>query len=155
MKDMANLTNRIIWWALVASLLIYVGMARVVKLSSDAAVPNEILAIALAVISVIMGAGTLFYRRYAVAEPIQAGKLDPTTPDGLQRSFIPFIVNLVMSESIGVYGLVLALLSGNSNYSIAFSVPALILMYLHRPTAGDLVPPLGRYHSTSGSPPIA
>ncbi|MBW2421929.1 MAG: hypothetical protein JRH19_25565 [Deltaproteobacteria bacterium] len=109
---MANFTNRILWWCLVL------------------------------VISIGIGAGSLLYRRHALSGPIQSGKLDPSRPEGLEKAFLPFMINLVLSESVGIFGLVLSFLSGQPAYSIAFAAGALVLMYLHRPTARDLVPPI-------------
>ena len=43
----------------------------------------------------------------------------------LQAAFPPFLINLALSESVGLYGLVLSLLSGLPAYSVAFGVGAI------------------------------
>ena len=139
---MSNSTTRLLWWALVISLLVYVLMAHIAPLpaSPTPALISTLLPI-LTFISLGTAVGTVFYRRHALVRPIRSGELDPTTPAGMQQAFTPFIVNLVLSESVGIYGLVLAFLSGQPLYSVWFAIPALVLMYVHRPTAPDLVPP--------------
>ena len=69
----------------------------------------------------------------------------------MARAFTPFVLNLVLSESIGIYGLVLSFLSADPSYVFAFGAGAIALLWVHRPTAPDLVPPPGGFHSP---PPI-
>ena len=139
---MANTTTRLLWWCLVVSMLIYVAIAHVVRLPGTRDAPVTLLLAILVVISVGMAVGSLLYRRNALARPIQSGDLDPSRPEGMQRAFPPFMLNLVLSEAIGIYGLVLSLLSGDPVYALAFAAAALVMLYLHRPTAPDLVPPM-------------
>ena len=151
---MANPTSRILWWALVASLVLYAVVAHVVDLPVN---PNTEISLLLPVfifLSASTGVGTLLYRRRALSGPIQSRRLDPSTPEGLRAAFQPFIMNLVLSESIGIYGLVLAFLSGQPFYAVAFSAAALVLMYLHRPTAPDLVAPLSGHQAGRDFTPI-
>jgi len=152
---MASVTNRILWWSLVVSLLIYVVVAHVASVRPRSDAPISELSIVFAVLSVGVGIGTLVYRRHALAGPIQRGELDPTSTEGRVRAFQPFMLNLVLSESVGIYGLVLAFLSGEGALSIPFVAGALVLMLLHRPTAPDLVPPPGGAFPGGRPPPIA
>ncbi len=152
---MANAVNRILWWSLVATLPLYVAVAFLAPLPGSPDASADVLLAVLAVVSVGMGIGTLVYRRRMLSGPIQRGELDPTTPKGQQKALPHFILNLVLSESVGIYGLVLAFLSGRSVYAVPFAVGALALMCLHRPTAPDLVPPLGGYAPGGRPPPIA
>jgi len=127
---------------LVVSLLVYVVVAHVASVPPNAqAPPVGILVAAFGAISVGIAIGTIIYRRHALSDPIQRGDLDPTSPEGQGRAFTPFILNLVLSESLGIYGLVLAFLTAEGAYSLPFVLAALVLMYVHRPTAPDLVPP--------------
>jgi hypothetical protein len=91
--------------------------------------------------SVVVAVGTLIYRRRALVEPIQAGQLDPSSKEGFAKAFTPLILNLVLTESIAIYGLVLAFLSHRPGLALPFAIGAFALMYLHRPTAPDLSPP--------------
>src|SRR5262245_6653934 len=137
---MSNPIFRKLWWGLLASQLVYVVVAYAKAPLRPAAVPIEILTIALALVSVATAVGTTIYRRKALADPIQAGRLDPGTPQGLAKAFVPFIINLAFSESVALYGLLLTLLSGRMIYCAAFTAGSLVLFYVHRPTAPDLTP---------------
>ena len=143
---MANVTNRVLWWALVVSLLVYAVVAHVASPEPDSEPPAlvPILFWVFAATSLGFAVGTLVYRRRALVEPIQASRLDTGTPEGLARAFPAFVINLVISESVGIYGLVLAFLSGRPAYWLPFISGALVLMFLHRPTAPDLVAPTAR-----------
>jgi hypothetical protein len=150
---MATATNRILWWSLVLSLVIYVGVAA----QAGRAEPVDVSALlpVFVAISVGIGAGTFLHRRRFLSEPIQSGRLDPTTPEGQQQAFKVFMIDLVLSESVGIYGLVLSILSGRLWYSVAFSAAAIGLLVIHRPTAPDLVPPSPATDRSLDSTPIA
>ena len=152
---MATVTNRILWWCLVVSLVIYVVVAHVVSTRTSPDAPIPLLMGAFATLSVGIAIGTLLYRRHALAGPIQRGALDLTSPQDQAKAFQAFILSLVLSESIGIYGLVLAFLSGRGAYSIPFVLAALALMYAHRPTAPDLQSPLSGVYFEGRPPPIA
>jgi len=139
---MANATNQLVWWSLVVSLLVYLGVAHVVALEAGSASASAPLLRSLfALIGLGVAFGTIAYRRQALVEPIRSGRLDPRSGEGQQTAFRVLVVNLALSESVGIFGLVLALLSGDPRQSWPFVVGALILMFVHRPTASDLVPP--------------
>lgn len=131
-------TNRILWWSLMASLLVYVVVAHVASPAAEPDAPILVIAIALSVVAFGTGLATLLVRRIALAGPIARGELDPGTPEGQTRAFTIFILNLALSESIGIYGLVLAFLSGEAAWSIPFAAAALVLIVVHRPMAADL-----------------
>lgn len=137
---MGNSTNRLLWLCLVASLLIYPVLTYLAKLPPNPDAPIQLLFPILAVIALGEGAGSLLYRRHALARPIESGELDPSEPEGMKKAFVPFMINLVIAGSVGIYGLVLSFLSGDLFYSIGFTAGALVLMFLHRPTAADLNP---------------
>jgi hypothetical protein len=124
---------------------VYVVVAHVAQVAPSPNAPVSLLLPVFAGVSGAIAAGTIVFRRRALAGPIQAGRLDPSTPEGFQAAFTPFILNLVLSESVGIYGLVLAFLSGQPLYSIVFSAAAIALMVVHRPTAPDLVPPISAH----------
>ena len=151
---MATPQYRLLWWALVASLFVYVVIAHVAAVPPRPDLPLGLLTAIFTFLSIGIGVGSLIFRRLALANPIRSGTLDPATPAGLQRAALPFTLNLVLSESVGIYGLLLAFLSGSPVYSIAFSAAALVLMFLHRPTAPDLVPPLSSRQRAEDASPI-
>jgi F0F1-type ATP synthase membrane subunit c/vacuolar-type H+-ATPase subunit K len=150
----ATRVNRMLWGAMLASLLVYVLVAHVAAVPENPNAQAPLLVTVFVLLSIGVGLGTLVYRRRALVGPIQSGALDPTTPDGAQKAFQPFILSLALSESVGIFGLVLAFLSGNPRYSVAFCSAAMVLMFLHRPTAASLNPPLGSAARASDSTPI-
>jgi hypothetical protein len=137
----ANATNRILWWALLVALGIYVAMAHLVTLPASGPAPVATLLPAFIAVAVAVAIGSLLVRRRLLAGPIQSGEIDPATPAGLQRAIPPFIINLALSESVAILGLVLSLLSGRPIYSLLFAAASACLFWVHRPTAPDLNPP--------------
>lgn len=152
---MASVLNRVLWWSLVVSLLIYVAVAHVVSMPADPDTPIPLLAGALGMLSVGLGIGTLLYRRHALVNPIQRGDLDLTNLQHQAKAFQAFTLCLVLSEAVGIFGLVLALLAGRGAYCVPFVLAALALLYAHRPTAPDLQAPPGGGHSEGRPRPIA
>ena len=146
--------NRMLWWSLVVSLVIYVGVAQLAITPEPSDELVETLFPILAVLSIGVAVGSLVYRRHALVGPIQSGQLDLATRIGRQRAFQPFIVNLVLSESVGIYGLVLAFLSGNRLFAVGFAAAGLALLYLHRPTASDIQPPRSPHDRAHDPTPI-
>ena len=117
--------------------------------------PLEVLVPAFGGLSLAIGVGTVVYRRIGLVGPIQSGSLDPSTPEGLQAGFQVLIILWVLSESVGIYGLVLSFLSGNPLFSVLFSAAALALLFVHRPTAADLQPPTSPTDRATDARPIA
>lgn len=154
---MANATNRLIWWALLSAIVVYGVVSFTVAPSLDVAVDTDVrlVAVALGVVSLSTAVATIFIRGRMLVGPIQRGDLDPRRPEDMQRAFVGFLLCMVLTESIGIYGLVVALLSGNGIGSVPFLAVAFGLMLVHRPTAGDLRPPAGGAHGYLDSAPIA
>lgn len=132
-----------VWFVLLVSQVLYLALPYVVELEGRRPDTGFLspFTLALAAIAVVTAAGTLVYRRRALVEPIQSGRLDPTSPSGAVHAFSPIILNLVLTESIAIYGLVLGLLSGSATRGLPFAIGAFVLMWVHRPTAPDLTPP--------------
>jgi F0F1-type ATP synthase membrane subunit c/vacuolar-type H+-ATPase subunit K len=152
---MRHPTARILWIALLASQVVYLAVAFIVR---PAGQPLPSLAVSrlfftLAALAVVTAVGSMLYRRKALVAPIQAGRLDPNHADGFAQAFAPFVLGLVLAESIAIYGLVLALLSHEPSFALPFALLAFVLTGLQRPSAPDLVP-----QATAGvfrPPPLA
>jgi hypothetical protein len=102
-----------------------------------------------------LAAGTVWWRRRALVRPIERGDLDPGTPEGQARAFPAFLINLVLSESVAIYGLVLTFLSDDVRYVVGFVGAGLTLMFIHRPFAPELQTRDRIPTTTSRPPPIA
>ena len=136
-------TLRVLWLVLLGSQVIYLVLPFVLQPAGQPSDPSFVRTVSLALgsVSAVVGVGTIVYRRRALVAPIQAGHLDPNTTEGLAKVFRPFVLNLVLTESIAIYGLFLALLSQGPRPALPFAIAAFVLMYLHRPMAPDLSPP--------------
>jgi hypothetical protein len=133
---------RILWLVLLFSQVIYLVVAHVLPRESASSPTNvTLVSLTLAVVSIGLGAFTLIWRRRMLVAPIQAGQLDPNTPEGFPKAFAPYMMNLVLTESIAINGFVIALLSREPERAYPFAIAAFALMYYHRPTAPDLSPP--------------
>jgi len=152
---MANPTTRLLWWALVVSQVAYLAVAYLVKLPPGDDDLIRILALSFALLSAATAAGSILYRRVALVGPIRSWTLDPSNPEDFQKLYPRLLLNLVLAESVGIHGLVLSLMSGRVHFSLAFGTAALALLYVHRPTALDLVPPLGGPRAGLGGEPPA
>ena len=125
------LTQKIIWLAMQASVIIYAGVGYMrMSQASETSEFNVIFVSALAVISLML-AGTTFAlkkKMYKAAgiEPGH-GKLNP------QKSIIPNIIAWGLSESIAVFGLVLTFTEKNFQIGVPFSCASIFLIFLHKP----------------------
>ena len=152
---MGTPTNTIVWAALCVSQVIYVVVA---FLTPPQPASQDVLTTMfppLLLIAVLLASGTIWWRRRALVQPIQSGELDLETPQGQGKAFTALILNLVLSESVAIYGLVLTFLSNDIRYVIGFVAAGLVLMFIHRPFAAALQPPQNRLGSGSRPPPIA
>ncbi|MBW2383459.1 MAG: hypothetical protein JRG92_07480 [Deltaproteobacteria bacterium] len=140
---MANQVTRILWAVLMCAQVLFVVAAFFVARPHEDGIPAHvpILAGILAVISISTALGTAMYRRSMLVRPIQEGRLDPRTQEGLAAAFPHFMLTLALSESVGIYGLVLAILSGQAVYCIPFAAAAAALLFFHRPMSPALNPP--------------
>jgi hypothetical protein len=127
----ARRTRWIFWLTLLAAQVLYV----LVLLSGAATVREEpldlpALPIALAVVAVTtaIGSHVCWRRASGAGRPIHSGPPEPAT------SFTFYILAWVLDEGIAIYGLVLGLLAFSPSVWGPFSLAALVLMLVHRPS---------------------
>ena len=133
---------RILWLVLLLSQVIYLVVAHIVPSETTSSATSVTLpSIALAIFSIGLAVFTLVWRRRMLVAPIQAGQLDPNTEEGLGRVFVPYVLTIIVTESIAINGFAIALLSREPERAYPFALAAFALMYYHRPTAPDLSPP--------------
>ena len=133
---------RILWLVLLLSQVLYLVVAHILPRESSSSPTNvTLVSLVLAVFSIGLAALTVVLRRRMLIAPIQAGQLDPNTPEGFPKAYVPFMMNIVLTESISINGFVIALLSREPERAYPFAIAAFALMYYHRPTAPDLSPP--------------
>ena len=137
----ATLANRLIWWLVFTSPLTYIYAVDALPPGDD---PRDVIALefpVLLLVSLLIAGGTIYWRKRALVDPIRAGEIDLSTPEGLGRAFTPFMLNVALSSAIAIFGLALTIWSDISGYTLAFCTASMVLMYSHRPTAEDLQPP--------------
>lgn len=125
----------LVWGAMLASILVYVAVAflRV----RDAQAPSEnspemlwMILFGMAVSNAIVSVGI---RQIFLVRAVRKRTLDLTQLAGLQRAFTIFIVNWALSETAGIFGLLLVFLGASFWSGVPFWGLALVLMIFHRP----------------------
>lgn len=152
---MATKTNILLWIALCVSQLIYILVVYIKTPTESPQDVSQTMFPPLLVVAVIISIGTIFYRKRALVEPIQSGSIDLSTDAGVGKGFTPFILNLVLSQSVGIYGLVLSFLSGEIQYVVGFVAASLALMYIHRPMSPQLQAPVFVGNIGNRPPPLS
>lgn len=148
--------NRIVWWILLSTVIVYgvvaYWIAPIVGPRGEA--PIALIAGVLGAVSLSTAAGSVLLRSRVLVARIQSGELDLRTREGTQRATAPYVVCLALAESVGLIGLVLALLSGDASWALPFLALSLVLLIVHRPTASELQAPRGGPHAHLDSRPI-
>jgi hypothetical protein len=123
---------RIIWRALLASLAVYSALPLLLRPAGDAE-STRVLLLALMAIAALTAIGTLVARERLLVGPIRSGELSLTTPEGQTRVSTLCITLWALSESIGLYGILLYALSGEARYLYLFLMASAGLFFAHRP----------------------
>jgi hypothetical protein len=125
---------KLVWWALLASLGIYAVLPFTEALGGSpppAAAPA--LVPALGLVAAGLATLTLVIRRRWLEQPLRRGDLDLATAAGAQRFLTTCLLTWVLSESIGIYGLVLFFLTRDRRPLLSFVAAAALLLLHHRP----------------------
>lgn len=138
---MATLINQLVWWLFFTSPFSFIYAADALSRTDTPREDVTLESAAALLASLLIAAGTLYWRKRALVDPIQAGEIDLSIPEGQGRAFTPYVLNIVLSAAVAVFGIALTLRSSASGYAYAFGVASMILMYAHRPNAPDLEPP--------------
>ncbi len=145
MKQLQHLW--IVWGALFMALVIYgtVPFNGLVKPQDGGRDLPPLFAQVLVAISLLVASGTIVARRSLLLRPLLTGRLSLNTRKGVARFSAVSLVIWVLSESIGIYGLVLYMMSGDVRYLYSFLVAAALLLAYHAPRTTGLPvgPPAG------------
>ena len=129
----------VVWACLVSSLFIYAAIPLLLQPPPvPPPPPQAILVGALAFVGLVTAAATILLRRFAILQPAQSGTLDITTETGAARFFTISLLAWVLSESIGIYGLVLFFLYRVPALLYTFLSAAVLLLIFHAPRTGSL-----------------
>ena len=134
---------RIIWFAMLMSLVVYLFVAMRAAAYVQPAIAEETLGIlrtALYVMAIAILIAAKYVRklimsgRSQVSQPVQALEYLP-----LQKYSAATIVALAMSESIGVYGLILFILGKNSRDLYLLILVSAAAMVIYRPKKDEML----------------
>ncbi|HVP76388.1 MAG TPA: hypothetical protein VMV04_00690 [Thermodesulfobacteriota bacterium] len=148
---------RIIWFAMLISLAVYLFVAIRVATNVQPSISVEMFTILRAVFYV-MAIATLIAAKY-VRKLIMSGRSQVSQPAQaleqltLQKYSAATIVALALSESIGVYGLILFFLGKNSTDLYLLILVSAAAMVIYRPRRDEMLSLVqtGRVDSVSGS----
>jgi hypothetical protein len=148
-------TMRVIWVALSASIGVYVAVLFVLGAQLAGREPGEIMELVFYAQSVLLAAGSLAYRRWALSDErlrqaMAGAEGEAAKSDALLAELnVTTIVGLALHEAIALFGFVLGFLAGDPLLILPFAAVALVLnaMIFPRPE-----PLLARVRSLSLTP---
>ncbi len=141
--DKRLMTLRIIWFAMLVSLGIYLFIGIQVGTSVQSSIHEETFAI-LRTALYVMAIAILIATKY-VRKLIMSGRSQVSQPAqavehlALQKYSATTIVALAMSESIGVYGLILFFLGKNSTDLYLLILISAAAMVIYRPRKDEML----------------
>lgn len=139
--DAALLMMRILFAALVASVVVYFVIIHVIARGEVQPV-EQALAIGLAGIAVALGLLAPFLRRLLMPrkEAARPGSATPSTisPGGFGRTFAAHIVGWALCEAVAVMGVVLAFLSRDPSTFYPFAAGAVLLFLFLAPRRAEI-----------------
>lgn len=162
--DKGMLSLRVIWGAMLGSLLIYVVMCHLPGLGFKSTAGSDLPLGLLRNIFFVLGAGALI-TAYYIRRVILSARTDRRKPKLTERmvrsNTPPFVatystvvtVSLACSESIGIYGLVLFLLGDTFQTLYMFMIVSALAMVFYRPKREELVKLAMAYRKRDGSIP--
>ena len=148
---------RIIWFAMLMSLVVYLFVAIWVATDLKPSISEEtygILRTALYIMSIVILIAAKYVRKLVISGRSQVSQPAPALEHlALQKYSGATIVALAMSESIGVYGLILFFLGKNSMDLYLLILVSAAAMVIYRPRKDEMLSlaQTGRVDSVSGS----
>jgi hypothetical protein len=134
--DQRKLTLWALWGSMLMSLAVYGALPLVLSMDEPASTNTAAM---LTPILMLVGLGlaiaSFVLRKLLLDRPLAAGSLDPTTPEGAQQIQTGFIVAWVLSEAVGIFGLVLWFLGRDTTLLYGFLAAGAVLLAAHAPLA--------------------
>lgn len=130
----------IIWAALAISQVVYLFVPAPHR--ENAARLPDVFPVALGAVAIAQSIGIVVLLRIRAFNPVQAGRLDPTSKNGAAQLFTTLILAWVFAESVAIYGLILRFLHFELPYTLPFALAGACLLFLARPWSPKLKQPL-------------
>ena len=141
--DKGLLTMKIIWFALLMSLIIYLFVGLYAEPSVRSPIGKDAFAtirIVFYVVTFITLIATRYVRRRILSRKgIYQKPTETSQHPALQRYFIAMIVATAMSESIGIYGLILFFLGKNRLDLYLLILVSAVAIFLYLPKREELI----------------
>jgi hypothetical protein len=136
------LTLKMIWLAMLASLAIYVFVGLQVAPTMRTSLDKDIFAILRAILYVLAFVTLIItgpIKRRLLSAKGQLGSAQSTLHPIIQQYFAAMTIVWALSESIGVYGLVLFFLGKNTTDLYLLIVTSAAALLMHRPKKGEVI----------------
>lgn len=143
----------IVWSALAISQVIYLFVPAPLR-EGPANLP-AIFPLVLGAIAFVQGVGMVVLLRVRAFNPIQGGRLDPTSKEVAAQLFTTLILAWVLAESVALYGLVLRFLQFELLYSASFAAGGALLLFLGRPWQSRLGRPASAADMAGSNAPLS
>jgi len=131
----------IVWAALLFSLVVYLGIMHTIPANESGADATSMLYILIGTSVIFLFIGNFCYKkalsRYAAFKSDLKLNYAKHNKDSIAKDlgsgFVMYIISLALTESIGLYGLVYYMISGQRNTAHLFFAVAMITMFLYGP----------------------
>jgi hypothetical protein len=147
-------TQKLLWAVLTVSILVYAVIPYLLERHPEPERAATLMPIFMILAAGLAAASLMLRRRVQAAtgrghptsrpgrtHPLLQAQLDNLSPEesraiqGVAAAFMPWILSLVLNESVAILGLMLALLGAGPDAGVPFAVLALILNLVMRPDA--------------------
>ena len=141
-----------VWSALAISQVIYLFMP---VPPGERPVNPDLFPVVLGAIALIQGVGVVVLLRVRAFNPIQGGRLDPTSKKGAVQLFATLILAWAIAESVAIYGFVLRFMQFELLYSASFAAGGALLLFFGRPWQSNLGRPASAADMAGSNAPLS
>lgn len=129
----------ILWGSMLASLAVYAALPALLPEAEPLAALSIPFVGGLLLGAAVVGTTSVVLRQVLLVRPARSGRLDITTAEGSARWLQVSIALWVMSESVGIAGLVLWFFYRQAGLLYPFLAGAALLLVVHAPRTASLL----------------
>lgn len=124
----------ILWAAILMSVLVYALMPFFLPIDASPSEGSDVVFVgSFALLAAMCAAASFAVRHLMWIAPLERGELDLSSTSGRARFFQVSLVCWVLSESVGICGLVLFFLGSSQAVLYGFVLGAVVLLGIHAP----------------------